>query len=231
MNIIKYNYINNKTINISTESLQKNPYTWSEEYNNEVKTSTEIFCSLIKDNFIILDIGAQSGCFSLAAKFFPKTNWKSFEPDPSNYDLLIKNLELNEIKNVECFPFGISDVNSEITFNISLHHRGLNTFGFRNLQDLGDIEKIKVKVSKLDDIIKDKVDLIKIDTEGCELNILKGGVEIIKKYKPKIFLELSNNHLQKFGESVNNLLKFLDVINYSIVANYSYDNNILIAPK
>jgi FkbM family methyltransferase len=229
MNILKYGFIYNNQINLCEDSLIKNQYTWSKEFRHIIISSTELFCSLIKDNFNILDIGAQSGCFSLAAKFFPNTKWKSFEPDPTNYDLLLKNLQLNEIINVECFPFGISDINGELDFNVSLHHKGLNTFGFQNLQDLGEIQKIKAKVFKLDDIINEKVDLIKIDTEGCELNILKGGFGIINKYKPKIFLEFSNSHLQKFGNNSNELLEFLELLNYKI--EFSYDDNILISPK
>jgi FkbM family methyltransferase len=229
MNIIKYNYIYNNQINLCDDSLIKNPYTWGNDVCDGMIKTIELFCKFIKDDFNILDIGAQSGCFSLAAKFFPKTKWKAYEPDPDNYDILLKNIKLNDINNVECFCFGISDINTELDFNICLNHKGLNTFGFQNLQDLGEIQKIKTKVFKLDDIITDKVDIIKIDTEGSELNILKGGFELINKFKPKIFLEFSNTHLQKFGKTSNDILNILTLLNYKI--EFYHEDNILISPK
>lgn len=229
MNTIKYNYIYNNQIDLCEESLIKNKYTWSEEYNHIIINSTEYFCKLIQDNYNILDIGAQSGCFALASKFFPNTKWKAFEPDPTNYNILTKNLELNEIKNVDCYNFGISDFNGELDFNISLSHRGLNTFGFKHLEGLGEIERIKVKVFKLDDIIDHKIDLIKIDTEGSELNILNGGKQKILEHKPKIFLEYDKDHLNKFGKNLTDLNDFIQELNYKIEDNY--DGNILISPK
>jgi FkbM family methyltransferase len=229
MNSIKYNYIYNNEIFISEESLIKNHYTWSSQYQHVVVSSSEFFCNLIQDGYNILDIGAQSGCFSLAAKFFPNTKWKSFEADPLNYHLLTQNINLNQIKNVDCYNFGISDINQEMDLNVSLNHRGLNTFGVSNLEGLGAIEKVKVKVFKLDDIIDHKVDLIKIDTEGSEFNILVGSKKLILENKPKIFLEYDENHLNKFGKQLKDLNDLIKELNYKIDSHY--DGSVLISPK
>ena len=60
------NYILNKKINVTEDTLIHNPYTWGPPvYQIDV---IELFYNLIKDDYCILDIGAQSGAFSLMAK-------------------------------------------------------------------------------------------------------------------------------------------------------------------
>ena len=103
-----YPYINGKTIVIGKNSLEKNYYTWEDNGIFEFQL-IEKFASYIEETSTILDIGAQSGCFSMLAKYYPNTKWHSFEPDLVNFNLLIDNLYLNSVHNVITYNQALSD--------------------------------------------------------------------------------------------------------------------------
>ena len=58
------------------------------------------------------------------------------------------------------------------------------------------------------------VDFIKLDVDGSELEVLKGGVNFLKKYKPPIFMELAPYLYKEFGYEVDDLLTYLSYFNY-----------------
>ena len=77
-------------------------------------------------------------------------------------------------------------------------------------------DKILVGTRRLDDIVNDlKIvpDIIKIDVEGAELDVLKGARTTIEKYKPKIFLSIHSEKLER------------DCIDF--LSGYKYENRLL----
>jgi hypothetical protein len=70
----------------------------------------------------------------------------------------------------------------------------------------------------LDTVIKNSdiksIDWIKIDTEGFEMEILKGSSQTIDKYKPSLFIEVDNNNLSRFGSGQSQLFSFLKSSGY-----------------
>ena len=61
-----------------------------------------------------------------------------------------------------------------------------------------------------------KPDLIKIDAEGSEIFILKGAINILKNYKPDIFLSVHKNHLKKLHLNLKELLTIIKEIGYKV---------------
>lgn len=226
----EYQYITNKKILVSNDSIIHNKYTWSKPQIYQLD-AIQFFYDLIKDDYYVLDIGAQSGVFSLMAKYLPTVNFHSFEPDPINYQCLLENLEINNIKNVKPYNIALSNKIGNKEFNICTTHRGLNTLGTNILRFQNyETEKININTSTIDEIFANqKIDLIKIDTEGCEYDILLGGFNTIKKYKPKIFLEYYDHNLNQFNKTISDLDNLIDELNYSII--WRKDDNILIKSK
>ena len=109
--------------------------------------------------------------------------WLAFEPHPDNYKRLLTNLHLNKMKNVKTFSMALGDRDGQTKLYICPYSDGHSTF-FRTKGYL------TVKIGKIDTVVNKlglkKIDLIKIDAEGDELAVLKGAIETIKKYKPKI---------------------------------------------
>ncbi|MBQ7114953.1 MAG: FkbM family methyltransferase [Clostridia bacterium] len=145
----------------------------------EIETSeSEIYENVLTFNNTecFVDIGAYRG--DTVEKFVAKTNGKyrniiAAEPDFKTYQKLIRNCEsLNNFKAVNA---AITGFDGEIGFS-SLAGRQ-SSVGGENM----------INCLSLPTLCQDvKPTFIKIDSEGCEIEILKGGEEILKKFKPKL---------------------------------------------
>jgi FkbM family methyltransferase len=229
-------YIESTKINISKRSLELNKHTWTdagvyqknvvEFFSREIRGSACSFNpSAIsqgarenevppkKPSAIVLDIGAQSGAFSLLAKYHPDTKWFCFECDPTNYSLLQENIKLNNINNCSTFQLALSNQNEKTTLHRS-DHFGLHTLGSNPIRFRDEPSRnIEVETTSIDEFVAThnlpSVDFIKIDTEGCELNILRGAIKTIAKFKPKILFEYCEENLQQFDYSSAQLIRFV----------------------
>lgn len=229
--MIEYNYISGNKILITEKTQLANPYTWEKSGLYESKL-VERFFDKIRDGFTVLDIGAQSGAFSLGAKFYPTTQWYAFEPDPANAQLLIDNLALNEVHNVTVKKIALSSRKSCQKLNVCTEHKGLNTLGDNLIRfDASKCEAVEVDVDTIDNLFHNQeINLIKIDTEGSEYDILVGGQETIKKFKPHILLEYNDENLKQCHKTKAELDVLIDELGYKI-ARKKIGENIWIVPK
>ncbi|MDH4057667.1 MAG: FkbM family methyltransferase [Cyclobacteriaceae bacterium] len=171
---------------------------------------------LCKDNFTVLDVGANIGWTVLGLSSIAKKGHVfGFEPDPYNYERCAENVGLNKFNNITIFPVGLGNKNTTLNLEI----RTPSNRGGNRITDNGQITR-PVNIVRLDDFppIQDlsKVDLIKIDVEGYELNVLRGGERLLKKFKPLLFIELDDNNLKDQGDSARSLVEFLSTMGYRI---------------
>ena len=169
---------------------------------------------------IFLDIGANIGSVSLPlAKLFNNALIYSIEPTNYAFNKLYKNLSLNKNlkKQILINQLFVSDkkypkkVWSSWNFNKNKnkHHK-----------HKGNLKLIKAnsRVS-LDDFIKineiKRVDFIKLDVDGYEMDVFKSGKKFFKKNKPVIFIELAPYLYPEFGYSCFDLIKFIKKIGYN----------------
>lgn len=168
--------------------------------------------SRIKPEMTILDIGAHIGTFTLLASKKVGLNGKviAVEAETNNFNQLNKNLELNEIKNVISVNIALSDFNGEKDFFIT---KGSGCHSFLPTAGQEIIDKIKIKVNSLDTLIGElnikRIDLLKIDAEGAELEILKGGRETLIK-NPKMKMVIAAYHSFREAPEVIGYLKELN---------------------
>ncbi len=196
--------------------------------------SIDKFYNLVKQSknnkINIVDIGAQSGLYTLFAKWLPNAHFYSFEPFKLTYDILNDNIELNGITNVTTHNCALSDKIGTAQLNVCKSHNGLHTLG-DNLR-FNDSVKIDVKIDTLDNIFYDRdipVDFIKIDTEGHEYFIIKGGLKTIRKYKPVIQLEWNITNMKQCKITEDDMNKLLNSIDY--VKFHKIDEELFIAHK
>lgn len=171
---------------------------------------TPIFERLVRHCASFIDIGANTGYYSLlAAKANPAIFVHAFEPASGPFHFLERNVMINELnKRVWTHPIALSNQRGEVEFFEILNPEG--TFAKYNLSGVGGLKKTHetqehsvrkmVTAEALDDyhprLNLDVYDLIKIDTEGTENLVLEGAADIIKKYKPIIICETLFNKIE-----------------------------------
>lgn len=154
--------------------------------------------------YSFIDIGANIGLHTLAAAFSKRDVdqvFISFEPNYDIYLVLKKNCKINNLDFVNCKQEGLGEIEAYLPLNISVtNNKGRNSF----LPLDHTLPGQPVKVTKLDNLffvdknISSKNFLIKIDTEGYELPIIKGGMNWLSKVENlAIICEVSPTIMEK----------------------------------
>lgn len=155
-------------------------------------------------NDIMIDIGAHVGMISiLYAKLHPLITIYAYEPIPDNFALLLKNLELNNIKNVKTFNMAVTGDGRPIQMALHYDNTGAATQCYFNIKS-GDKIFSKIPSQTLDNIFNEHniklCKLLKIDCEGSEYEILFNTSKI--KFIQNLIGEFhTNNYLINKGYS------------------------------
>jgi FkbM family methyltransferase len=139
---------------------------------------------------LVFDVGANTGLYSLEVlRFFGNhTLLYSFEPSPSTYNLLKNSLE--QFQNVECINIGLSDIEKTTTLYSLIADPCLasvyDRFRFHDV-GIGDAQSRsseQVSLRTIDAFCKErditKIDFLKVDVEGHELEVLLGARTLIQ---------------------------------------------------
>ena len=171
----------------------------------------------------VLDVGAYIGNHSVYfSNYFKKV--LSYEPNIYSYDLL--RLNTKNKNNIKIFNYGLSTKNCIKNFyNYEFNHGGSSI-----IEDKNNLHtKNKAKFYNFDQLnIKKKIDLIKIDVEGSELDVLKGMEKTLQKSNPIILFESHKKDFSKGTSKVINFLKSKGYCKFYSIENYPTTNiNIL----
>ncbi len=161
---------------------------------------TKLFKSVVKPSMNVVDIGAHIGYYTvLASKLNSGKVW-AFEPDPNNYDELVRNIKFNGCGNVTA----VSKAVGSRTESAELFLYGRFS-GERSLVDIGhQLHKtVGVDVVSLDEFLgKGKIDVVKIDVDGGEVGVLTGMKHLLERNpQVKIFTEVWKRGLEDAGYS------------------------------
>ncbi len=170
---------------------------------------------------VVLDVGAYTGIYALeACSANPRTKVMAFEPNPHMRARLNTNLKINDF-GIESLEYGLG---SEIS-QLDLYLPFGETTSIATMIPVNDGEKIQVAVKTLDSLALQRLDLMKIDCEGFELEILKGGREAINLHRPSILMEaLSNGEYQAQSDFLSNL-GFVDLFPEGIGRRFGDERN------
>jgi FkbM family methyltransferase len=155
---------------------------------------------LIEDDFVCLDIGANIGLFSLAlASLARRGKVYACEPNPKTFTYLEKNVAANRLGNVSCLPWAFSAKKETLRFN---SNDTVLACSFALRQDAppawSDLFTglVSVEATTVDDLVRetglDRIDCIKIDVEGFELDVLKGARDTLERYHPAVLVEFNS---------------------------------------
>ena len=149
-----------------------------------------------------MDVGAHVGFWlrDLCKSF---KNVYAFEPISDVRECLTKNVI---DKNYTLFPFALGNENKKTKVNYRPEATG-NTY----ISDDGNRE---IELKRLDDLLLPKIEYIKIDAEGYEIEVLKGGKNLVERDKPFIHVEIKGKVLVKQGLTNEDINSYFDSINY-----------------
>lgn len=145
---------------------------------------------LLKEGDVFVDVGANIGFLSMVASRKVGANGKvyAFEAVPDTANILQSNLDLNGIDNVCLERYAVGN---EHAGKIYIYPEKGNRGGASGVNKRSD-QPIEVNLLRLGDgPAFDRIDLIKIDVEGMELDVLKGAEDLIRKFKPSLIVEYS----------------------------------------
>ena len=152
-----------------------------EKYGEFSHLEAILFEQICKDGDIVFEVGANIGAHTV-------------------------NLAINSISNVYAFQEAVSDENGTIIipeYDFSKN----NNFGGINIENTQ--KGTPVHKQKLDNFVNkiNRLKLLKIDVEGMEIGVLKGAKELVKKFKPIIYVE---NDRQQHSKNLIELLWSMD---------------------
>lgn len=179
--------------------------------------SHEALISICCPGDIVLDVGANIGITALRlSAAVGNGRVYAFEPDPQNYSDFLNHVHTNDLHNIATFQFALGE--GEATGSLRRPvpgNRGCNWV------DTDEVKgSLEVRVATVDDFCVSeglsRIDLIKIDTEGAELAVLRGARMAIDRWKPRLFLEVDAHNIQRTGNTPSDLWDFLVEAGYAV---------------
>lgn len=165
----------------------------------------------LKKGGIFVDIGSNIGLYSLIASKIVGEEGKvySFEPTPEIFNRLKENIKANRIRNIYPYEIALSNKSGTQPFLISRDgYDAWNSFG--KPSEGREFDKILVETTTLDEFIEhsgiEKIDLVKLDVEGWEVNVLHGGIKYFSSSQAAaILVEFTDINQRNAGYSSREL--------------------------
>ena len=180
--------------------------------------NTQIISRILKKGMTCLDIGGNIGYYVLLERQLvgDKGRIIAFEPLPRNYQYLQKNIQLQNVKNISAYNFACGDKEGKATFFVNKKSNGCCVIAEGVAPpdpSLGTLTEVPIKILDpfIEELKLERVDFVRMDSEGYELHILKGLKKTLEKFKPIISIELHKRQLGVDGtKEFFKLMKDLD---------------------
>lgn len=190
---------------------------WCASYEPHVTRCLE---AILRPGHTFVDVGAPIGYHSFYAAGVVGATGRvfSFEPDPSAYARLKRNLKL--FPHAHAFQCAVWAREAELLFERSSCAQESGWGTLTAVRTLGTGEQIPIRAVSLDgwsrEIDPSAVRAIKIDAEGSELAVLKGAVKLIGESRPVLLLEVNDVVLRQGGASGSLILSELRNLGYRV---------------
>lgn len=189
-------------------------------YYGQMEGAKDRLYELASAGDVVIDVGANIGetALHLGRRVGSTGRIIAFEPDPVMREKCRRNVSLNVSEEILLEPFALSDQAGQYRLH-RVSER--NPAGNRILTDVNaPTESVVVEAKRLDDYVDQqrigRVSLVKVDVEGFEYRVMKGAERLVKRFRPRLFLELSDANLRQQGSSAEALLSLLKEWNYDV---------------
>lgn len=171
---------------------------------------------LLAPGKIFVDVGANIGFHTALAarRVGPSGRVVAVEPTPENLLFLRANLAANRLDHVEVLPYAAGSRAGRS--RLYLHRQGtLNTL--HPSASHGASESIEVEVKPLDELVRGPIDVVKIDTEGAEIEVLQGMSRLLAENPSvSVLVEWNRPRLALAGHRFEDLPKLLETRGFTV---------------
>lgn len=187
---------------------------------------------LIAPDGVIIDAGAHSGQFTkLFARLVPRGHVYAFEPSPYALSILRPVMALRRFSNVTIVEKGLSDGYGRETLHLPIKRRGSVGFGLAHMgTDVSGraLLSYAIELMPLDGFAAaqelTRLDFIKADVEGWELNLLKGARATLERFRPALLLEVHEMTLARADATPQQVWDFLRALGYVAFATDEHED-------
>ncbi len=203
---INFKKANSLLLFFSSPAIKKIKIPFNDLLFYEIYLENAYHSEILKNGMIVVDVGAHKGFYSLIAAEKAGKDGKviAIEPELKNYKALLRNIKLNNFTNILPVNLGLSDHNGFEKLYLRSSSTDHSFFKKSENEDF-----INVKVKSLDSLLEElgyeRIDVLKIDTEGAELLILKGAQRTLEK-NPHLKLFIASYHYPEEAEEVTQFL-------------------------
>jgi FkbM family methyltransferase len=180
---------------------------------------------VLSDGSVFFDVGAHIGYFSMkaAAQVGKTGRVVSFEPNPEIVQLLRDNVAANHFQNVIVEPIACTERDQMLTlYAAPMINTGASSLAKQNAEISAEQapRAYSVRGRPIDDVIRElgltRVDAIKIDVEGAEVIVLRGALNTLQRFHPKLAVEVVPRQLASFQATADDLRALLQNAGYNL---------------
>lgn len=195
---------------------------WCGEYDSPL---IQKFCDLFEENWVVLDIGANVGYYTIPmAQRLKQLNGSlfAFEPLTKNYEALVRSADQNNLSNATIEKIGLGEKYEKLGITLTEEGETGNAVITNDalINERGWKAQEYIQIERLDDFANthqvDRCDFIKVDIEGAEVLFLRGAKEIITQYRPVIYGEFNPYFMSKFELDLREAWDFLTGLDYEV---------------
>jgi FkbM family methyltransferase len=173
---------------------------------------------MLRPGDVFVDVGANAGLYTLfaAAAVGPSGRVIACEPSGREQARLRANLALNDFPQVELLKAALGDAPG--TASLRLAERYLAGHNSMFLTPPGAVREEVVTVTTLDRVLATaaRCDCVKIDVEGAELRVLRGGADTLARFRPKLLIEFNPETLAAADTSAAEVAGWLGARGYRL---------------
>jgi len=205
-----------KMIHYGSQFRIENEIFWAGLTNAWEKESFKLWIELCKNSEVILDVGANTGIYSLIAKAInPRANVYAFEPVDRVYQKLCENVQINQY-DIILSNKAVSNFSGEaVIYDRPVEHTTSVTVNMKRRESETIVTPIETIT--LDDFIEQKefknLDLLKIDVETHEPEVMEGFRKYLVHFQPTILIEILDDSI---GRKVEEYVKDLNYLYFNI---------------
>lgn len=178
----------------------------------------------LREGSVFLDVGAHIGYFSMkAARKVGRTGRVlSFEPNPETLKLLNDNVARNHAENITVEPVACTEREQTLTlYAAPVANTGASSLARSNAEIAPgeSAHGYQVRGRPIDDVVRElnlqRVDAIKVDVEGAEVSVLRGAANTLKRFHPKLIIEVVPAQLASFQTTPEDIASWLREAGYN----------------